>query len=110
MSSDGPSASYVNPNGYLHETITLYNVLDVSSQGVPTVQDSWFPGYAWSYIHCTKCQSHLGWKFSATKGTQKPQCFYGVRRNQVVIYNKDQDMLQIEEFTDEDMTFSDESD
>lgn len=34
--------------------------------GHKTIQDSWFPGYAWQITYCGICHSHLGWLFSNT--------------------------------------------
>lgn len=33
-------------------------------QGLPSTQDSWFPGYAWTIVSCPRCMSHLGWRFT----------------------------------------------
>ena len=30
-------------------------------EGAPTLQDSWFAGFAWSYASCANCGEHLGW-------------------------------------------------
>lgn len=29
--------------------------------GSRTLQDTWFPGYAWAYAACSRCMVHLGW-------------------------------------------------
>jgi len=29
--------------------------------GTPTMEDTWFQGYAWSYAACSNCMIHLGW-------------------------------------------------
>lgn len=33
-------------------------------QGRPCLQDTWFPGYAWTIMNCVRCFSHLGWKYT----------------------------------------------
>jgi hypothetical protein len=33
--------------------------------GEPTLEFTWFAGYAWSYAACTNCGVHLGWYFEA---------------------------------------------
>eukprot|EP00927_Polykrikos_kofoidii_P015850 TRINITY_DN1709_c0_g2_i4.p1 TRINITY_DN1709_c0_g2~~TRINITY_DN1709_c0_g2_i4.p1 ORF type:complete len:255 (+),score=42.85 TRINITY_DN1709_c0_g2_i4:69-767(+) len=39
--------------------------------------DSWFPGYAWSVIVCTRCNGlHLGWKFTPT--STQGEAFFGL--------------------------------
>ena len=44
MSSEGPQGAYVNPGGYVHETLTLYKVKNLALIGVPSTEYSWFPG------------------------------------------------------------------
>lgn len=45
MSSDGPLNAYVNPNGFVHEIITVYNATGLALSGSPAKEHSWFPGY-----------------------------------------------------------------
>ena len=44
MSLDGPMANYVNPGGYVHETLTLYRAQNLNLIGRPSTENSWFPG------------------------------------------------------------------
>lgn len=44
MSLQGPQGTYVNPNGYVHEAITVYKANKLRNIGRPSVQQSWFPG------------------------------------------------------------------
>ena len=44
MSSEGPQGAYVNPGGYVHETLTLYKAKNLSLIGEPSTEYSWFPG------------------------------------------------------------------
>ena len=30
------------------------------------MQDSWFPGYAWTILYCRVCGHHLGWHFTSS--------------------------------------------
>ena len=85
MSADGPSASYVNPHGYLHETITVYSAKHVLSRGTPTARDSWFPGYLWTIIVCGNCRQHLGWKFTASEPHLKPPKFFGLTSQSLIL-------------------------
>lgn len=40
--------------------------------------DSWFPGYAWSILVCTRCDgTHIGWKFTPTTAVGG-QAFYAL--------------------------------
>lgn len=45
MSSEGPQGAYVNPGGYVHETLTLYKTKNLNLVGESSTQYSWFPGY-----------------------------------------------------------------
>lgn len=86
MSVEGPQGTYVNPTGYVHETITVYKaqslrVLDDD----PATEYSWFPGYAWVIAECNHCQRHMGWKFTAVKSGLKPKKFWGLCRQSLLM-------------------------
>ncbi|RZF44225.1 hypothetical protein LSTR_LSTR003865 [Laodelphax striatellus] len=95
MSVDGPQSTYVNPNGYLHETLTLSQTINVKLNGEPSTQFSWFPGYAWITAFCAHCRSHMGWKFVAQKNDLQPKKFWGLSRRSLQMkivpgeYNED---------------------
>ena len=78
MSQDGPLANYINPHGFVHDTLTVSKVLNALFIGKPTSEHSWFPGYKWTIMNCAHCRGHLGWKFQATK--LLPKVFYGLTR------------------------------
>lgn len=44
LSLCGPMAAYVNPHGYIHETLTVYKACNLSLSGRPSTEHSWFPG------------------------------------------------------------------
>ncbi len=44
MSVDGPLAAYVNPGGYVHDTLTVMEVKGLKKQGRASEEHSWFPG------------------------------------------------------------------
>jgi cereblon len=83
MSIDGALASYVNPGGYVHQTLTLYKVTNLSIVSRPVTQDSWFPGYAWSIAQCSRCHGHMGWRFTASQRGLCPSKFYGITRSAI---------------------------
>lgn len=83
MSSDGPLNAYVNPHGFVHEVITVYNATGLALQGFPCKEHSWFPGYAWTITNCATCESNMGWLFTATKKNLLPRSFWGIRSSQV---------------------------
>ena len=44
MSVDGPVAAYVNPGGYVHDTLTTKQAENLRSRGPSSTEYSWFPG------------------------------------------------------------------
>ncbi|XP_038054196.1 protein cereblon-like isoform X2 [Patiria miniata] len=83
MSLDGPMAAYVNPGGFVHDTLTLYRAHNMVLIGRPSQEHSWFPGYAWTILQCRRCTRHMGWKFTAAKRKLKPEMFWGLTRSAV---------------------------
>ncbi|XP_064162418.1 protein cereblon-like isoform X1 [Anguilla rostrata] len=81
LSLYGPMAAYVNPHGYVHETLTVYKASNLNLIGRPSTLHSWFPGYAWTIAQCRTCGSHMGWKFTATRKDMSPQRFWGLTRS-----------------------------
>ncbi|KAM9277081.1 protein cereblon isoform 1-T1 [Morus bassanus] len=81
LSLCGPMAAYVNPHGYIHETLTVYKACNLNLSGRPSTEHSWFPGYAWTIAQCRICANHMGWKFTATKKDMSPQKFWGLTRS-----------------------------
>ncbi|RXN03770.1 cereblon isoform X2 [Labeo rohita] len=81
LSLYGPMAAYVNPHGYVHETLTVYKASNLNLIGRPSTLHSWFPGYAWTIAQCRTCSSHMGWKFSAVKKDLSPPRFWGLTRS-----------------------------
>ena len=45
MSLGGPLGAYVNPGGWVHETLTFYKATGVRLRGRPSAENSWFPGW-----------------------------------------------------------------
>uniref|UniRef100_A0A1X7VS12 Protein cereblon n=1 Tax=Amphimedon queenslandica TaxID=400682 RepID=A0A1X7VS12_AMPQE len=80
MSVDGPLASYVNEGGFVHETLTVTESYNLKKSGRPTTENSWFPGYQWTILYCSRCRDHKGWSFDAVKKDLVPLKFYGLRR------------------------------
>jgi cereblon len=81
MSLSGLVGTYVNPAGFVHETITIRKAQGLLAFGKPTEKETWFPGYGWSIAYCKKCSSHIGWRFDARKGLNlEPPSFWGIRR------------------------------
>ncbi|XP_038711325.1 uncharacterized protein LOC120005636 [Tripterygium wilfordii] len=83
MSTDGPLGAYVNPQGYVHEIMTVYRANGLALWGRSQTEYSWFPGYAWTITNCATCETQMGWLFTATKKNLKPKSFWGIRSSQV---------------------------
>ncbi|XP_061407724.1 protein cereblon [Lethenteron reissneri] len=81
LSQYGPMAAYVNPHGYVHETLTVHKASSLNLIGRPSTEYSWFPGYAWTIAQCRDCGSHMGWKFTATRKDMLPAKFWGLTRS-----------------------------
>lgn len=94
MSLDGPLGAYVNPNGWVHETLTFYRATSVRLRGRPTAENSWFPGYAWTIAECGQCGNHLGWRFTSVKRGLNPSKFWGLTRASLrptLVYEEESD-------------------
>uniref|UniRef100_A0A0E0L4T0 Protein cereblon n=1 Tax=Oryza punctata TaxID=4537 RepID=A0A0E0L4T0_ORYPU len=83
MSTDGPLGAYVNPYGFVHETITVSKATGLALDGNPSTVHSWFPGYSWTMASCADCESNIGWLFKATKKNLRPKSFWGIRSSQI---------------------------
>ena len=58
--------SFSNPAGIHFEIITFSQTLGCKQSGVPTLEHTWFAGYAWSYCQCDSCGQHLGWFYTGS--------------------------------------------
>lgn len=90
----GQSGNYVNPSGFFHQALTVSHVQEMNIEledEEPTIEDSWFEGYAWTIVYCHVCKTHLGWQFDRVsdssieeeEGERKHQ-FFGLRRAALV--------------------------
>ena len=60
----GAMGVFVNPAGFLHQTITLDAIANraiIYDPSPPSTESSWFQGYAWTIMYC-RCGNHLGWR------------------------------------------------
>jgi len=86
MSVDGVMGAYVNAYGYIHQTLTISRISGAFAEvgSTPSLQDTWFPGYAWTIIYCQNCRRHIGWRYDATQESMRPTVFWGLSRPSVL--------------------------
>jgi hypothetical protein len=70
--------TFKNPEGIRFEIITFSQTYGCRQSGAPTLQCTWFPGYAWSYCQCAECGQHLGWFYTG------PDDFAGMIKARIV--------------------------
>ena len=76
---DGKSEfSFKNPEGIRFDIFTFSRTIGCRQVGVPTLEHTWFPGYAWSYCVCDLCRMHLGWHYTG------PSEFVALIRERIV--------------------------
>ena len=57
------SHEFVNPANITYTIGCFSDAVGCTVQGIPTLEATWFPGYAWSFAGCRQCSEHLGWFF-----------------------------------------------
>ena len=55
---------FVNPAGAEFE-IGCFTSAACRVDGAPTLEHTWFAGFAWSYALCANCRAHLGWCYES---------------------------------------------
>lgn len=55
--------TFSNPAGFLYTVHCFASAPGCQHVGRPTVEHSWFSGFAWQLALCRSCQNHLGWHF-----------------------------------------------
>jgi hypothetical protein len=68
---------FTNPAGVTYDVVCLSQAA-CYLDGEPTIEFTWFAGYAWSYAHCGSCHEHLGWYY------QGPSKFFGLIADRLV--------------------------
>ena len=71
-------AAYVNPAGVTCEILTIETAGNLAHADFSTEDDTWFEGYAWRPVACSKCGAHLGWRYEAADPSATPPDFYGL--------------------------------
>jgi hypothetical protein len=76
--NDQSEFQFINPGGYVFDIITFGSANGCIETGEPTLEYTWFPGHSWSFAVCSRCGSHLGWKY---KGEFS---FYGLIKSRLI--------------------------
>ncbi len=50
-----------NPVGLVFQIGCFKDAEGCVIYGEPTEDHTWFPGFSWSFAHCSQCNRHLGW-------------------------------------------------
>jgi len=74
---------FANPAGRVFEVLSVRHAAAVVLWGEPTLEHTWFSGYAWRPITCSVCGRHLGWCFDAVADAE-PARFYSFITSEVV--------------------------
>lgn len=69
----GNEHTFTNPHGFVFHIGCFRNARGCAPVGTPTLEHTWFPGYAWRIALCASCETHLGWGFGAAADR-----FYGL--------------------------------
>ncbi len=78
------SHSHVNPAGVRCNFFTVSKCDNVFAGEELYEEHSWFNGYGWRFMTCSKCMSHLGWVYDALSDEKHPSSFAGLLINSVV--------------------------
>ncbi|ABW66434.1 cereblon family protein [Desulfosudis oleivorans] len=70
---------FANPGGMIFEIGCFRGAPGCGHAGSPTLEFTWFDGYAWQVAVCSGCMSHLGWYYT-TAGAS----FYGLILNRLI--------------------------
>jgi len=65
---------FFNPHGIVFEIGCFSKAHGCLHTGAPTLEFTWFDGYAWNLALCSRCLNHLGWKYQSESGDG----FYGL--------------------------------
>jgi hypothetical protein len=69
----------VNPQGYEFHIGCFRRAPGCPVTGAPTLEFTWFPGFAWSYALCGGCGELLGWRYDGADASS----FYGLILNRL---------------------------
>lgn len=57
--------TFMNPGGLVFRIGCFSGAGGCRIMGIPTSEYTWFPGFAWCFVICSGCLSHLGWHYDS---------------------------------------------
>jgi len=75
----GHTHVFANPGGLVFEIGCFRTAPGCGHDGPPTLEFTWFEGYAWQIATCNGCLSHLGWYYTSAGSS-----FYGLILSRLV--------------------------
>lgn len=76
INNDSPFQSFLNPSGFYFNVITFSHCESVIPLPGTTQEHSWFPGYDWRILGCSRCNHHIGWQFDSK--SKSPPLFFAL--------------------------------
>ncbi len=61
----GHEHRFTNPLGITYHIGCFREAAGCTTMGEPTMEHTWFKGFAWCIALCANCHAHLGWRFQA---------------------------------------------
>ncbi len=71
--------THYNPEGVIYNIGCFSSARGCTTTGQPTLEYTWFAGYAWSLSLCANCHIHLGWHFQSGE-----KSFFGLIMNKLI--------------------------
>jgi hypothetical protein len=68
--ADAHERTFRNPGGWSFRVACYRTAPGCAPSGDPTVDHTWYAGYAWQLLHCGGCGGHLGWWYAAEGAAQ----------------------------------------
>lgn len=70
--------TFLNPHGVYYNICCFKKANGCLPYGEQIEEYTWFPGYSWQIVLCSKCKIHNGWKYDSGKSI-----FYGLINNRL---------------------------
>lgn len=77
---------FFNPHGLVFEIGCFSQAPGCAVLGRPTLEFTWFSGFAWRITICRGCQQHLGWRYE-----QGEEIFFGLLTAQLILESPSSD-------------------